>query len=290
MLFLLISFVFAACANGNADQTGRTDYLALAEKALGVKGEQNPDGTVTFDVPRNLTVTLNGVQLAPGSDLSHEIRMQSFGDKAMMVGELVLVQDEIAGVTQKLRDAGINETALHNHLLYESPALMYLHFHGYGDPVNLTTAIGDIIAPLGTGPEGKIDSLGMNTARLDQIMGTDGKANGGVYGFGIPRAGNVTENGMILSPYMDISTEITFQPLGEGKALAIGEFVLEANEVQPVIDTLSRNGIEVDALHSHMLNEQPRLFYLHCRANGDAEQIARGMKGALDRTNSLTGM
>jgi hypothetical protein len=289
VLFLLAGTMFAANFAGMAGQNTDITHWAPAERALGVKGDYSPDGSVTFEVPRNLTVTLGGIPLAPGSDLSHEIRMMSAGDKAMAVGELVLLESEVAGVTRKLRDAGINVTALHNHLLHESPALMYLHFHAYADPVNITTAIGAIIAPLGKGPEGKFDSQGMDTARLDRIMRADGKADGGVYGFSIPRADNVTDNGMVLSPCMDISTEITFQPLGAGKALAIGEYVLEANEVEPVIGALAANGIEVTALHSHMLTEQPRLFYLHCWATGDAESLAMGMRAALDRTNSLTG-
>jgi hypothetical protein len=283
----LASFLYVAGQCNSAGQTMNVSYRAAAEKAFGVEGEYHADGTATFNVPRNLTVTLNGIRLAPGSDLSHEIRMQNNGNKTMAIGELVLVEDEVAGVTRKLRDAGINETALHNHLLHESPPLLYLHFHAYGNPVNITTAIGDIIAPLGTGPEGKFDSQGMDTGMLDLIMGKDGKPDGGVYEFSIPRADNVTYNGMVLSPHMDISTEITFQPLGSGNALVIGEYVLEANEVEPVISSLTDNGIEVDALHSHMLNEKPRLFYLHCRANGDAQKIAHGMREALDRTNSL---
>jgi hypothetical protein len=154
--------------------------------------------------------------------------------------------------------------------------------------VNISTAIGDIVTTLGTGPESRFDNQSLDTAKLDRIIGTDGKADGGVYGFSFPRADNITMDGMTLSPSMDISTEITFQPLGGSKALAIGEYVLEASEVEPVIGALADNGFEVDAIHSHMLTEQPRLFYLHCRATGNAEQLARGMREALDRTNSLT--
>ncbi len=291
---LVVALAFACVAAGLAadslsDRKDIQSTWTQAENIFGVKGEYHADGTATFDVPRDLTVTLNGIGMAPGSDLSHEIRMMSIGDKAMAVGELVLTQDEIDGVTQKLLDAGIEETALHNHILHESPGLMYLHFHAYGDPVDITTAINDIITPLGKGPEGKFDSQGIDTARLDRIMGSEGKADGGVYGFSMPRADNVTMDGMTLSPYMDISTEITFQPLGSGKALSVGEFVLEADEVGPVVKALSESNFEVDALHSHMLTEQPRLFYLHTWATGDAEQLASGLRLALEKTDSLTG-
>ncbi len=291
-IIFMITLALAGCLcylqwECHAKQDKSADRWAPVAGVLGVEGEYHSDGTATFDVPRNLTVTLDGVTLAPGSDLSHEIRIMSVGDQAVMVGEIVLTEDEVGAVTQSLLAAGINETALHNHLLRESPHLMYLHFHAQGDPVNLTTAISDVIGPLGKGPDIGFDGQGMDTRMLDAIMGTEGKGGGGVYAFTIPRADNVTMGGRALSPYMDISTEISFQPLGEGKALAIGELVLEAAEVEPVIAALTDRGIEVDALHSHMLAEQPRLFYLHCRARGDAGTIASGLREALDRTHSL---
>jgi hypothetical protein len=288
VIMLALAGLYVAGSHDSKGQTSNAAYWAPVEKMLGSKAENNPDGTASFDIPRNLTVTLNSIPLAPGLDLSHEIHMQRNGDKTMAVGELVLAQDEIADVTRKLQEAGIDETALHNHLLHETPSLWYMHFHAYGDPVNITIAISDIIGPLGTGPDAGFDGRGMDTARLDQIMRSPGNAGGGVYNFMIPRADNVTMGGMTLSPYMDISTGVSFQPLGDGNALAMGELVLEASEVERVITALSAGGYEVDAVHSHMLTEQPRLFYLHCQATGNAEQLARVMRGALDKTNSLT--
>ncbi len=286
---LAIAFVAAGIAVSQTDGKDMQSAWTQAENIFGVKGDYHADGTATFDVPRDLAVTLNGIRLAPGSDLSHEIRMMTIGDKVLAIGELVVTADEIGSVTQKLQAAGINETALHNHLLHESPQLMYLHFHAYGNPVDITMAINDIITPLGKGPDGKFDGQGIDTARLDRIMGAEGKADGGIYGFSMPRADNVTMEGITLSPYMDISTEIYFQPTGNGNALAIGEFVLEANEVEPVTGMLAEKGFEVDALHSHMLTEQPRLFYLHTWATGNAEQLATGLRLALGKTNSLAG-
>jgi hypothetical protein len=288
ILLLLACGTVAACANGSADQDNTGNFWAPVEKALGTNGEHHPDGSITLDVPRNLSVSLNGIRLASGSDLSHEIRMQRAGNKTIAVGELVLKEDEIGSVTQRLRATGISETALHNHLLHETPRLMYLHFHAYGDPVNITTALSDIIAPMGKGPVAEFEGRGIDTSRLDRTMRTNGKADAGVYAFMFPRRDNITVSGTTLSPYMDISSDVSFQPLGEGNALVNGELVLESGEVQPAIDMLSRNGFEIDAVHSHMLTEQPRLFYLHCWATGNAEQLARGMREALDRTNSLT--
>ncbi|OPY30142.1 MAG: hypothetical protein A4E28_00387 [Methanocella sp. PtaU1.Bin125] len=279
----------ALAAGGQTDKRDMQSAWTQAEDVFGVTGDYHADGTATFDVPRKLTVTMNGVRLASGSDRAHEIRMMSVGDKAIAVGELVLTAEEIGGVTKKLLDAGISETALHNHLLHLSPGVMYLHFHAFGDPVDITTAINDVITPLGKSPESEFDNESLDTAKLDRIMGAEGRAGGGVYGYTVPRAGNVTVDGMTLSPHMDISTEITFQPLGDGKALAIGEFVLEAREVTPVIGELTEKGFEIDALHSHMLTEEPRLFYLHAWATGDAEQLASGLRLALEKTDSLTG-
>jgi hypothetical protein len=133
-------------------------------------------------------------------------------------------------------------------------------------------------------------SLSMDTAKLDSTIGYNGTQEDGVYAFSIPRNDEIRMNGMVLPPGMDISTEISFQPIGDGKAAAIGEFVLESDEVEPVLHSLSSNGIEVTALHSHMLTEEPRLFYLHCWAKGDTEKIAQTFHDALKKTNSkITG-
>jgi hypothetical protein len=287
VITLALAGLYVTGSHDGKGQSSDVAYWAPVEKMLGSKAEDNPDGTASFDIPRNLTVTLNGIRLEPGLDLSHEIHMQRNGDKTMAVGELVLTQDEIAGVTRKLREADIDETALHNHLLHETPSLLYMHFHAYGDSTNITLAISDIIRGLGTGPDVSFDSRGMNTSSLDQIMRMPGKAGGGVYNFMIPRADNVTMGGMTLSPYMDVSTGVSFQPLGDGNALAMGELVLEASEVERVIASLSAGGYEVDAIHSHMLTEQPRLFYLHTWAAGNAEDLARIMRNTLDQTNGL---
>jgi hypothetical protein len=259
------------------------------EKAIGKKGEVSLDGVITFTIPRSLNVTLDGIRLAPGSDMSHEFSFMRTSEGAMMVGEIMLKDDEIAGVTQKLIQAGITETALHNHLLRETPHIMWLHVHASGDPVQVAKALSGIVRPLDRSPA--TTSPGMpvsqlDTATLDTIVGLSGKADDGVYAYSVPRADKINMSGVEMPPDMDVSTRVTFQPLGQGKAAVIGEFVLETSEVGPVLTTLAGNGIEVTALHSHMLTEQPRLFYLHCWATGDATEVAKTMRKALDETNS----
>src|SRR5262249_62400893 len=123
-------------------------------------------------------------------------------------------------------------------------------------------------------------AIDLDTAQLDQIIGVKGQANGGVYQFGVPRRDPVTGSGMQLMPAgpLGVATAIGFQPTGGGKAAITGDFVLTENEVNPVIHALRSNGIEVTALHSHMLDEQPRLFFMHFWANDDAVKLANGFR------------
>jgi hypothetical protein len=268
-------------------QSGQVDWSPV-EHAMGVKGEVAPDGAIKFGIPRNISVTLDGIKLAPGSDLMFEADFMKAGNETLMVGELVLKEDEADAVTKELIAAGINETALHNHLLRESPPIVYLHFHGHGGGVYLASMIHDIIEAHGgemtASPGGPL--TGIDEPGLDRIMGQKGSAGWGVYAFSIPRKDRVYEMRTELSPAMDISSQISFQPIKPGESALVGELVLKANEVEPVIKALTKNNIEVTAVHSHMLTEEPRLFYLHCWAVGNTTGLAKGIREALDRTNS----
>ncbi len=207
----------------------------------------------------------------------------------MMVGEIMVKDDEVANTTRMLAASGIEETALHNHLLHMTPHIMWLHVHGYGDAIEIAKAIHNVTAANGgifSMSPATTQTLALDTGKLDEIIGYNGTSDEGVYAFNIPRNDEIRMNGMVLPPEMDISTEISFQPLGNGSAAVIGEFVLEPAEVEPVLHSLTGSGIEVTALHSHMITEEPRLFYLHCWAKGDASSIARSMHKALMMTNS----
>jgi Domain of Unknown Function (DUF1259) len=136
-------------------------------------------------------------------------------------------------------------------------------------------------APAASGVSSPATTLDFDTAAIDQIMGYKGKESGGIYQFSIPRAQTIKEHGMELPPAMGTATGINFQPTGGGKAAITGDFVLAAEEVKPVAEALLRNGIEVTALHSHMLDEQPRLLFMHFWANDDAQKLAKGLHDAL---------
>jgi hypothetical protein len=212
---------------------------------------------------------------------------------AMLMGDIVLLETEINPVMTKALANGLEITAIHNHLLRGNPATFYMHVGGHGDPVKLAAALRSALeeskTPLATpAPAGAPPAIDLDTAQLDQIIGVKGNANGGVYQFGVPRRDPVTEAGMQIAPAgpMGVATAINFQPTGGGKAAITGDFVLAGEEVNPVLKALRDNGIEVTAIHSHMLTEQPRLIFMHFWANDDAIKLARGLRAALDKTAS----
>jgi biotin operon repressor len=254
---------------------------------------------VTGDVHRygfprtDLQVTLDGVSIRPALALGGWAAFKPMHGGAMVMGDLVLLETEINPVMAKLIENGIDITAVHNHVLRGSPATFYMHIGGQGDPVKLAMAIRTALAesktPL-TPPAAPASppAIDLDTAQLDQIIGAKGQANGGVYQFGVPRRDPISENGMQIAPAgpLGLATAIGFQPTGGGKAAITGDFVLTGDEVNPVIKALRSNGIEVTAVHSHMLTEQPRLFFLHFWANDDALKLAKGLRAALDKTAS----
>ena len=250
-----------------------------------------------YGFPRtDLTVTLDGVTIKPALALGGWIAFKSAHGGAMIMGDLVLLESEINPVMLKLIANGLEITAVHNHLLRANPATFYMHVGGHGDPVKLVAALRDALAESKTpmmvaAPTSPPPSIDLDTAQLDQIIGVKGQANGGVYQFGVPRRDPVNETDMQLSPVgpLGVTTAINFQPTGGGKAAITGDFVLTGDEVNPVIMALRANGIEVTAVHSHMLNEQPRLFFLHFWANDDALKLAKGLCAALDKTASTSG-
>jgi hypothetical protein len=167
----------------------------------------------------------------------------------------------------KMIEGGLDITAVHNHLLRASPATFYMHVGGHGDPAKLAAVIHDALAvsktPLSiSAAAGAPPAVDLDTAQLDQIMGAKGQANGGIYGFNVPRRDAVTMDGMPMTPSAPLGAAIgiNFQPTGGGKAAITGDFVLTNDEVNPVIRALRANGIDVTALHSHMLDEQPGCF------------------------------
>jgi biotin operon repressor len=274
--------VSAACAE-EVDWQKVDD--AFGRKAAVVAGDVHRYGFPRTD----LSVTLDGVAIRPALALGGWVAFKSMGPDVTVMGDLVLAETEINPVMAKMMENGLEITAVHNHLLRANPATFYMHIGGHGDPVALANAIRGGLSESKTPlqpPAGSSQppAIELDTARLDQIIGAKGQANGGVYQFGVPRRDPVSMDGMPIAPAgpMGLATGIGFQPTGDGKAAITGDFVMISSEVNPVIKTLRANGIEITALHSHMLDEQPRLFFMHFWANDDAIKLAKGLRAALD--------
>ena len=267
-----------------------TDWGKVAA-ALGKSGSAMPGDVYRVGLTRtDLHVTLDGVELKPGFALGSWLAFRPEGGSSMVMGDLVLTETEIAPVMTKLAEGGIEITALHNHLLRAQPATFYMHVLGQGDPVKLAAALHDGLAlsktPLGgAGSTATPQPADLDTAMIDRTLGAKGRDAGGVYQFGIARAETVKEGGMEVPVAMGSAEAINFQPTGNGKVAITGDFVLTAAEVNPVLRALRQNGIEVTALHNHMLTDEPRLFFMHFWANDDAQKLASGLRAALDKIN-----
>lgn len=263
------------------------------EDALGRKGAMQPGNVIKFSFPRSdLSVSVGGVTLKPALALGGWVAFKEAGKgSAMAMGDLVLTEDEIGPVMSALQAGGVEQTALHNHVLNESPHVMYMHIYGHGESAKIARTIHDALAssktPLGAAsPPAAASAADLDTAGIARALGIAGKLNGAVYQVSVPRSEKITEMGTEVPPSMGVATAINFQPTGGGKAAITGDFVLRGSEVNPVIRALRANGIAVTAVHSHMLEESPRLFFMHFWANDDAVTLAKGLRAALDQTKS----
>jgi Domain of Unknown Function (DUF1259) len=271
-----------------------TDWAPVAA-ALGKAGAEMPGGVYRVGMTRtDLQVTLDGVQIKPTLALGSWLAFHGAGTDGMVMGDLVLTETEVGPVMKKLAESGIEITALHNHLLRAQPATLYMHVLGHGDPVKLASALHEGLAlsktPLGApvataAAPAQPEQIDLDTAMIDRTLGAKGKIAGGVYQFGIPRAETIQDGGMEVPVAMGSAEAINFQPTGGGKAAITGDFVLTAAEVNPVLRALRENDIEVTAVHNHMLDDQPRLFFMHFWANDDAAKLAKGLRAALDKVN-----
>src|ERR1700758_1550099 len=268
-----------------------TDWKPV-EDAMGRTGQVSGE-VIRFGMPRkDLHVTLDGVEIESALALGSWAAFMKDGNAAMVMGDLVLTESEIEPVMAKLQEGGIQESAVHNHLIGESPRILYLHIASHGDPVQMAKVIRDALALARTPPADAAagppptSDLGFDQKRVEQALGRSGKVNGGVLQVGVPRSETITDSGISVPPSMGVATALNFQATGNGRAAITGDFVLLNREVNPVMKTLRQNGIAVTALHSHMLMEEPRLFFMHFWANDDAVKLAKGLRAALDQTNS----
>jgi hypothetical protein len=265
------------------------DWTKVAE-GLGKAGTLQPGEVYKVSMPRgDLHVTVDGVQIKPALALGSWVGFKQTGpSEVTAMGDLVLLDSDVGPVLSKLQEGGIKQTAIHNHLLREAPRVIYVHIHGHGDPSKVATAIHAALTltktPLNAAPA-KAESLQLDTTQISQILGRAGKGSGGVYQVSVPRAETVTEGSMEVPPALGVATALNFQSTGGHKAAITGDFVLIGSEVNPVIQALKQNGIEITALHSHMLDESPRLFFMHFWANDDELKLAKGLRAALDKMN-----
>ena len=263
------------------------------DEALGKKGVDLPGSVHKYGLPRSdLSMTVDGAAIKPALALGSWLAFQPAGDGAMVMGDLVLTDTEINPVMERLIEGGIEITAIHNHLLRTSVPVLYLHVGGHGDAVKLAQTLhaGLVLSKTPfTQTTPSPAPLEMDTAAIEKTLGYKGTANSGVFQFSIPRAEAISEAGMPIPPSMGTATALNFQPTGGGKAAVTGDFVLLGNEVNPVLKTLRQHGIEVTALHSHMIDDSPHLFFMHFWANDDAERLAQGLRAAVDLANVKHG-
>ena len=304
LLICCASLVLADGATAQARRTRRVTEpdWSVVENALGRKGTPSPGGVVRVSFPRSdLNVVVHGVTLKPALALGSWVAFKRIADHAMVMGDLVLLESEVTTVMASLQQNGVDQTALHNHLLGESPRVMYMHIHAIGSAERIAKAVRTALeftnTPLGapaspsqaptptsTVPLTPVAAT-IDTTVVAKTLGVTGKMNGGVYQLTIPRRERICDEGQEIPPAMGVATAINFQPTVGGKAAITGDFVLLGREVNPVLWTLNENGIDVTAIHSHMIDEQPRLYFMHFWAVDDAAKLARGLRAALDRTN-----
>ncbi|HEV8472548.1 MAG TPA: DUF1259 domain-containing protein [Methylomirabilota bacterium] len=284
--------VLVLAGAAGAARAADPDWKAV-EQALGKSGQPQAGDVFRIGMPRtDLSVTVKGVPVKPGFALGSYAAFKQVGDQAMVMGDLVLLDQEVPAVISGLLSGGLDVTAVHNHLNEVSPHVMYVHYEGHGDAVRLAAALRQALSASGTplgAPAAPAPAGGpaLDTKQIEQALGRQGRdAGGGVFQVTVARAEAITAMGQPLLPAMGVATVMNFQPMGNGKAAITGDFVLLDKEVNPVARALRQHDIDVTALHNHGLQDSPRLFYMHFWATDDAVKLARGLKVALDQTNS----
>jgi hypothetical protein len=284
MIVLFCTLLFPVILSAQGLTTAKID------EALGRSGQKSGD-VYRVGFPRtDLHVKVGDVEVRPGFALGSWAAFSGSDEHAMVMGDLVLLEKEVNPVMLKLRTADFDITAVHNHVLDESPQILYMHYLGHGPAMELAKSLRAALSvsqtPLGKLAPAQPSEPAAFVKTVEGTLGAKGAWNGGVLGFGIPRAEPITEDGITLTTPQGVAEGINFQEAGPGNIATTGDFVLIASEVNPVISALEAHSIQVTALHSHMLTEQPRLFFMHFWGVGTPERVSAGIKAALDKVHT----
>jgi Domain of Unknown Function (DUF1259) len=264
---------------------------AKIDQILGRSGQKIGD-VYKFGFPRtDLHVSVHGLAIKPGLALGTWAAFIGTDDDAMVMGDLVLLEDEVNPVIEKLRSAGFEISAVHNHLIEETPHVMYVHYMGHGAASQLATSLRAALAVSKTPLEKPAAAAEQATPpawviTVEDSIGRKGTLKGGVLSYGVPRSDSITVGGKAIPPAAGVAIAINFQAAKAGNVATTGDFVLTAEEVNPVITELQSHHILVTGLHSHMLTEEPRLFFMHFWGHGPAQEVALGLKAALDKVHT----
>jgi Domain of Unknown Function (DUF1259) len=260
---------------------------APLDQALGRSGQKTGD-VYKFSFPRtDLHVSVHGLAIKPGLALGSWAAFLGTDENATVMGDLVLLEEEVNPVMTKLRSAGFEITAVHNHLMEETPKVLYMHYMGHGPAAQLASSLRAGLAVSKTPLEKPAPAAAEEAAppewvkAVEDAVARKGTFKGGVLSYGVARGDAITMAGMTIPPAAGVAEAINFQAADSGKIATTGDFVLTAEEVNKVISDLREHNISVTALHSHMLTEQPCLFFMHFWSVGAPESVGNGIKAAL---------
>jgi hypothetical protein len=281
----------AALLAGLASAAAGQDIPAEYQQVLSALGKQGDfkANVLKVNIPRNdVSVTVANVKTPTPFGFGGWIAMtKGTGGMDVMMGDLVLTQDEVNPVMSALLDNGVEVTALHNHFLFDEPRMYYMHVHGHGKPSDLAKRVKPALDLIGkatsrsapapaSAPQSTLD-----TAKIAQIVGTQGEQSGAVYKITIGRDDvKLVEMGAPINARMGLNTWAAFVGTNDNAAIA-GDVAMLANEVTPVLKALRKNGLDVVAIHHHMIDTRPTIYFLHYWGTGSAEKLATGFKAAL---------
>lgn len=299
---LILAVLLCACDTSNGQSQGQDRQAAASaapldftriEQITGIKGTAQ-DGDYKISVPQNdLAVSVDGFRIIPPMGLTSWAAFAPAPDGAMVMGDFVLLEDEVGPVQQTLIEGGMTVSGLHNHFVRDQPGVMFMHIYGMGEVERLATGVRatldkvkELRAAKGLQAQPAAADTGFDPETIDTILGHSGQMNAGVYKVTIGRPDvTLTDHGVPVSTFMGFNTWMAFQGTKE-KAAVAGDFAMLEDEVGPVIQTLVQHGIEVVAVHNHMAHETPRVFFLHFWGVGPVETLARGLKAGLEQTGT----